>query len=202
MKNRLESTQSILSLGYILLIVLGIIHETLFYSQLGINILEYSDLLDVLISPISKLSSNIVLLTLSLLVVLALILIPKRSQALKNKKWFMRFFKLNKATINIERRVFETLAILSVLFFVGIFVGTGSGKGRKLKNKIQSEEIAYNDQINFTDGQLLPVKIIGKNSSYVFYLTPKESDVKISPINGTIKHLTIKSAKFKAINIP
>ena len=41
MKSNLDQTQGVLSLGYVLLVILGIINETLFYSQFGINILEY-----------------------------------------------------------------------------------------------------------------------------------------------------------------
>lgn len=143
MKSSLEQTQSILYLGYVLLVVLGIIHETLFYSQFGVNILEYSDILDVLLSPISQLTSNIILLSLSLLV----IALPKWSNKLKDKKWFINFFKLNTEGIVIEKKVLNTLTTFSVIFFVGIFVGSGFGKGEKLKNKIKSGDIDYNDSI-------------------------------------------------------
>ena len=190
MNNYIDKTQNILYLGYIFLIVLGIINETLFYSQFGINILEYSDILDVLISPISKLSSNVSLLIISSFVILILIAVPKMSRKLKDKKWFTSFLKLDPSETKIEKKVFEGLTVFSIIFFIGIFVGAGHGKGLNLKQKIESGEVKYNNQINFIDGELLDAKLIGKNSSYVFYLIEGDTEVKISPINGTIKYLS------------
>ena len=192
MKSNLDQTQGVLSLGYVLLVILGIINETLFYSQFGINILEYSDILDVLISPISKLASSKILLILSLVVILTVILLPRMSDKLKNRKWFANSFKLNAEGVNIEKRVLNTLTLFSVIFFIGVFVGAGLGKGEKLKNKIKSDKIEYNDIVNFIDGHSLSVEIIGKNSSYIFYINKDNNDVEISPINGTVKSLTIK----------
>ncbi|WP_276389417.1 hypothetical protein [Eudoraea chungangensis] len=191
MKSNLEQTQSILYLGYVLLVVLGIIHETLFYSQFGVNILEYSDILDVLLSPISQLTSNIILLSLSLLVIVLVIVLPKWSNRLKDKKWFVNFFKLNTEGIVVEKKVLNTLTTFSVIFFVGIFVGSGFGKGEKLKNKIRSGDVDYNDSISFIDGNSIKAEVIGKNSSYIFYLIKDRSDVTISPISGTVKSLII-----------
>lgn len=190
MNKYLDKTQNILYLGYIFLIVLGIINETLFYSQFGINILEYSDILDVLISPISKLSSNVSLLIISSTVILILVIFPKISRKLKNKNWFISFLKSDQSEDNIGKNIFEVLIVLSMIFFIGIFVGVGYGKGQKLKQKIESGELIYNNEINFIDDELLKAKLIGKNSSYIFYLIEGDTEVKISPINGTIKYLS------------
>ena len=34
--------QDYLSIGYVFLLVLGVLHETIYYKFLGVNILEYS----------------------------------------------------------------------------------------------------------------------------------------------------------------
>lgn len=193
MKNNFEGTQSILYLGYVLLIVLGILNETLFYRHFGINILEYADILDVLISPISKLTSNIALLIVSLVVILSLLVIPKKSSKFRGKKWVAKFFKIDasETDIDVERKVRGTLIVFSIVFFIGLFIGSGYGKGEKLKDRIELGEVNYDDKIHFIDGQLLKGKLIGKNSSYIFYITKRNSDIKISPISGTIKYLEI-----------
>ncbi len=191
MRNNLEQTQSVLYLGYVLLVILGIINETLFYSQFGVNILEYSDILDVLLSPVSKLTSNKVLLILSVLIILLVIVIPKKANTLKNKKWFASFFRIKPSEEDAERRVLNGLTVFALIFFIGVFVGAGLGKGSKLKTRMESGEVEYNDQINFIDGQSLNVEVIGKNSSYIFYLNEDHGEIKISPINGTVKSLSI-----------
>jgi len=53
--------QDYLSIGYVILLILGVFHETIYYKFLGINILEYSSVLDVLISPISVISGDLFL---------------------------------------------------------------------------------------------------------------------------------------------
>jgi len=52
-KNNNIAIQDYLSIGYVFMLILGIFHETIYYKFLGVNILEYSSVLDVLISPIS-----------------------------------------------------------------------------------------------------------------------------------------------------
>jgi hypothetical protein len=51
--------QEALSLGYVYLLILGIIHNAIYYNMLGVNYLEYSSILDVLISPVSVITSSL-----------------------------------------------------------------------------------------------------------------------------------------------
>ncbi len=48
-----RSIQDYLSLGYLYLVVVGILFDAIFYGILGINIIHYSSILDVLLSPIA-----------------------------------------------------------------------------------------------------------------------------------------------------
>ncbi|WP_281614256.1 hypothetical protein [Flammeovirga sp. SubArs3] len=192
MKNQLEQTQSILYLGYIFLVILGIVNETLFYGQFDINILEYADILDVLLSPISRLTSNKVLMIISLLTVLGVIFIPRQLGKLKNKAWFTKLFNIKNPEENLETKLLSVLTVSSVIFFLGFFVGTGLGKGERLQKRMNEKTIEYNDKVLFLDGQTLNVEIVGKNSSYIFYVLEGEDNIQISPINGTVKTLTIQ----------
>ena len=54
----IDKIQAILPLGYLYLVVLGILKETVFFYQIGINILNYSSIMDILISPIATCLSN------------------------------------------------------------------------------------------------------------------------------------------------
>jgi len=73
----LQEIQGFLSVGYIYLIVMGILNETLYYSQIGIDILNYSSILDVLISPISRLTSSISRLLIFIIIVFFTFKLPK-----------------------------------------------------------------------------------------------------------------------------
>jgi hypothetical protein len=61
--------QKFLSFGYLFLVVLGILKESLFYYPLGIHILNYSTIMDVLLSPVADLTSHpVVFIAVAILV--------------------------------------------------------------------------------------------------------------------------------------
>ena len=53
-----EKIQHLLPLGYLYLVIVGILKETAFFYQIGINILKYSSIMDVLMSPIATLTTH------------------------------------------------------------------------------------------------------------------------------------------------
>lgn len=48
----IEKLQNLIPLGYLFLVVMGILKESVYFYQLKINILKYSTIMDILISPI------------------------------------------------------------------------------------------------------------------------------------------------------
>ncbi len=58
-----EGLQKFASFGYVFLIALGIMKESVFYYQININILKYSALTDILMSPIADLTSHPIVFT-------------------------------------------------------------------------------------------------------------------------------------------
>ena len=70
--NLIEKLKSLIPLGYLFLVLMGILKESVFFYQMGINILKYSTIMDILISPIADLTSNPIIL-LSFLVFLTFI---------------------------------------------------------------------------------------------------------------------------------
>lgn len=57
-----EKLASLLPLGYLYLIVLGILNQSIQYGLIGINILNYVAISDVLFSPITILTSHYIVL--------------------------------------------------------------------------------------------------------------------------------------------
>lgn len=76
MNNKLSDTQSVLSIGYIFLIIPGIIKEGLIYGQIGINILNYSDIQDILISLIATMFADLTSVILCLIIILIVLFFP------------------------------------------------------------------------------------------------------------------------------
>ena len=50
--------QDYLSFGYLYLLLLGIVSESIYYGLLGVSVLSYSDVLDVLLSPLTQLENE------------------------------------------------------------------------------------------------------------------------------------------------
>jgi hypothetical protein len=58
--------------------------------------------------------------------------------------------------------------------------------GDKLQKRRDNKEVLINDKLYFLNEDEAIVEIIGKNSTYIFYLEPGNPAVKVSPTSGVI----------------
>jgi hypothetical protein len=186
--------QDYLSLGYVFLLILGVLHQTIYYKYLGVNILEYASILDVLLSPVSVLTSDSKLLIgMSICLVLASLyarFLPKYYIWLSKKKRYQsgkRKERIEKSLKTFQAGSGQLVLVMMMLFVIGGYVGFGFGKGSRTKAKIENGEIELSHQITFEDQETIHVKMLGKNSLYVFYITDNGKEVSIAPIDGNIK---------------
>lgn len=184
--------QDFLSIGYLFLLVLGVVHETIYYKFIGINILDYSSVLDVLISPIAVITGNLILgLAVLFSIVMAYVVVKitrkyhkwlskkKKYQSGKNK------IKLEKAQVKINAK--DAVITMIAFYVFSIFIGLGIGSGYKTKKRIISNDYKITHQLTFEDGFTQDIKMLGKNSLYVFYVLKDDPEVIIAPIDGNIK---------------
>jgi len=82
------SIQDYMSIGYLFLLVLGVANQAIFYGLLGVNIFEYTSVLDVLLSPLAVISSH------WLMPVVLAVLIPLMIGYFKLLNWY--YTKLSK----------------------------------------------------------------------------------------------------------
>jgi ABC-type Fe3+ transport system permease subunit len=185
--------QEVLSLGYVYLLILGIIHNAIYYNLLGVNYLEYSSILDVLISPVSVITSSlkssiafVAIIILSFIYVK--ILIPLLVKWRKKQKKYQEGKPLEKIQkLDEFSKNSYALLVIIALFVFGYFIGFGYGSGTKNKKLISENDIKHNYQIDFINGNSLEAKLLGKNSLNVFYIQKNEKTVTISPIEGNIE---------------
>jgi hypothetical protein len=184
-----RSIQDYLSLGYIYLLLLGITTDSIYFGFLGINILEYSTIVDVLLSPIIYLTKSLAFpLVIFLTPILGIILMSIQNRGKVKKEagrtetvhWTKRkvSFKPNKAMI-----LFVSVTIFSAYF------GYGLGGGKKMQDRLEEGSLQPNYQLTFNDGEQLPVHLIDHNSLYVFYVTENSRSVTVSPVEGNIKKI-------------
>lgn len=193
MKNS-ENLQNLLPFGYLYLVIMGILKESVFYHQIGINILEYSTIMDILVSPISTLTSNPIVFLAVLIFIFFLYAFIKFLSRNRQKKWALKLSSpKNHETLNEKEialhytNLFITVTALGLLsFFLGIGLGSGSG----LSRKIEDNKLKYHQKLNFNTGETEPVYLINTNSSYYFYLTKGNKNVKIAPI-GSVRNIEL-----------
>lgn len=187
-----EEIQKLLPLGYIYLVVLGILKESFFYYQFGINILKYSTIMDILISPIADFMSNPITLVTILLIFTFHIYLPKILQKYNHKKLVQKLFKLKptndlseQETINYYNTLTVKLLASVLLYF---FVGTGIGNGYFALERIKNNTAKYNSKLNYTTGESEQIFLLGCNSLYYFYIQQGTKTIKITPL-ASIKNI-------------
>lgn len=195
----IEKFQNLLPLGYIFLVVLGIIKESVFFHQIGINILKYSSIMDILISPIATLTSHpVVLIAIALIFVLHFYL-PSFINKHSDKKWVIRSFELDKIEegLSAEERKNHLIGIairtLSMML-LSVFLGFGFAGGWDISRRIKNDKLKYDYKLNYNTGESEDVYIIESNSQYYFYVAKGNKSIKIAPI-GTIKDIELTKNK-------
>lgn len=186
------SLQDILSLGYIYLLVVGLFGDSIFYSFLGVNILSYSNVIDVLLSPIITLI-GVPLLGVMLLCIPLLfggMLLFQRHIHLKNreKPAYQAKHNIEQLDKNFSKKGIRTGLIIATIFaiFSG-FIGFGLGGGNKMKKRMESGDFEPDTLVEFIDGGQKQVKLVGHNSDYLFFLEPGKKRLTIAPIPGNVK---------------
>lgn len=203
MKN-IDKVQNLLPLGYLFLVILGIVKESIFYYQIGINIVKYSSIMDILISPIAAITSNPIFFTTVLVLFifaykLPQILLKNQDKKGLHKSFGSKIFKTDATTneVSEEEKIeyYNNIAIEFFSFFlISIFLGYGFADGRSISQKINNNKIDYDYKLNYTNDKSENVYVIGSNTAYYFYLTEGNPTVKIAPV-ASIRNLELTKNK-------
>lgn len=198
MKN-VDKIQSYLPLGYLLLVVLGITKESIYYYQLGINYIKYTSVMDILLSPIATLTQNYLTLGLVVLIIVLHCYLPNFLVKNHQKNWVQKWFGFKKFNTDatpedISANVLSINLRGLICYLISIYVGFGVGEGLTIANRTKSNKLEYNYKTNFGDSIAETVSIVGTNSMYYFYVSKNERNLKISPI-GAVKNIELINNK-------
>ncbi|CAL2103212.1 conserved membrane protein of unknown function [Tenacibaculum sp. 190130A14a] len=174
--------QEILSLAYVVLVVVGIISESIFYGVLGIHYIEYTSILDALISPFSLITSN-----LKVFILVVVLMIFYYFYMVKFLPWI--FKKTNKKEalekIQNKRTLYSAMLFTMLIIFPSIRIGMSISYSKRLKNKT----FKNNCILVFKNDTSMRVKKVGQNTSYIFYVQNGDTVVTVSPIADNIKQI-------------
>ncbi|MHA4895252.1 hypothetical protein ACXZ1K_10905 [Pedobacter sp. PWIIR3] len=185
----LDRIQTLLPLGYLYLILMGLLKESVQYYQLGINILKYSSITDILISPISELSSSPVVVGVVILVFILLYVFQLLLIKYKDKSWAKRILGQNRFDSQATKKEIQSALLpISILFLayliLSLFVGLGIGEGRKISREISQGKFRNNYKISFGTGKTEEAYVFDSNSSFYFYVNKGSRNIKIAPVGS------------------
>lgn len=195
----LEKIQGLLPLGYLYLIVLGLLKESILYYQLGINILKYSSITDIFISPLSDLTSSPLLAIIVFSVLILFFIAQNFVVHNSHKNWAQKIlgrerFGADATKKEVRKKLLPFFILFAAFELLSLFVGLGIGEGSKLSKRISHNEFVCNYKITFSSGGSEEIFVIDLNSSYYFYVTKGDKNIKIAPV-GTINHLEVINNK-------
>ncbi|QWT88007.1 hypothetical protein KBP46_09345 [Chryseobacterium sp. PCH239] len=195
-----EGIQRSLPFGYLFLVIMGILKESVFYYQIGINILKYSTIMDILISPIATLTAHPVILIALIIIVVFSFAFPSflSKQANRDKKWALKMASLKEHKTMTKEAIENHFTNMFVRFLammlLSFFVGIGWGEGLGLTRKIKENKLKYDYKLNYSDESSDQVHLIGSNSMYYIYLAQGNKTIKIAPV-GSIKSIELTNNK-------
>ena len=187
------SIQEILSMGYILLIIVGMFLEYVKYNVFGINIIEHSDFADFMIAPFKNPSLVGIPIIGGFLILVLDYYYKKRK--FQKKKILDEENNLSPKASSIEATK-STNYQAYIIWFISMFICFNIGFGisgyftnhYKMERNLNSE--ITNAKIKFIDGTNKEVYLLGKNTSNLFYFENNKIDLIVCPIPGNVK--TIK----------
>lgn len=190
-----EKIQHLLPLGYLYLVIVGILKETAFFYQIGINILKYSSIMDVLMSPIATLTAHPIIFVVFTSIFVFCYYLPSILYKNDDKKWVQKAFELKKTKNDlpeVEIKNYYLFVALKTLAMgvLSVYLGYGIGEGFTTASRIKDNKLHFDYKMNYNTGESEQVCLLETNSLYYFYVSKGQKTVKIASISG-IKNIEL-----------
>jgi len=177
----IKEVQTIISISYVVAVGIGMLFNYQKYILFGINIFDYADVFDFLISPFS----DVKILSFTVISILLALLIAYLD-ILWKKKFPEAYSRFNLGWD--EKSWFTTMRVISTAILIVLYLIIASG----IYGKISREEVLNQPltRIRFSDDEIKTGKMIGKTNDVVFLLSGDE--VKAIPITSLVKEIEIR----------
>jgi hypothetical protein len=188
----LDKLQFLLPVGYLYLILLGIVKETLLFLPLGINILQYSSISDILLSPLAEAFANPINFFMFFGLAVFAWYTPFLLKKYGHKKWVLKMFGIRKSAEELAAKGDDYFRMLAVENFAKgclmIFIGYGFAVGVMERQTIKQGDGKLTHTITFNSGQVDTVRVVETNSVYFFYVPKGGKSLSAAPV-GAIQQI-------------
>ncbi len=176
----IKEIQTIISISYITAVAIGMLFNYQKFILFGINIFDYADVFDFLISPFSDF--KILSFTLVSIVLASIILYL---DVLWKRKYPESYSRLN---LGVDQKPwFTPMRYISGAMLMILYLIISSGiYGKMSKKEILSQAPI---EIRFSDDEIMSGKMIGKTNNVIFLLS--DEDVRAIPITSLVKEIEI-----------
>lgn len=187
--------QEYLSIGYLYLVILGVLSDSIFYGILGFPIIDYMSILDALISPVNLLTRDY-RITLPIAILFALLYFyttkwaPMLHEKLRDKRWYRKITNIDRADKRFEQLKDKKNLFWSILFMFGlVFLSLRLGMAVGTKSRLLEKSQKPNYSLTFKDDSIVDIRKIGQNSTYIFYLEKGKTDIIATPVLDNVKKI-------------
>lgn len=180
------TTQEYFSIGYLYLFVLGMVSESIIYKLLGINIINFSSITDVLLSPLRMILGH---------TMIPLVVFGMMGLSYLYFKKVVPYFEKDKSKLQHSDPV--GMLRFQAFFLFSVYLGLGIGRGGAIKENLAKGNVKANFHLIFTNGKALDVQVIGQNTSYLFYIEKGGKSVVISPLANVFSQVAIAEEEGK-----
>jgi hypothetical protein len=177
--------QDYITLGYLYLVLLGIVNIVIYYSSFDINIFDYIAITDILLAPINMLFLSYEY-TLMVIIVIGIVSYLSKFIILGINKLIEKIS--NNYNWSVRKITFPPVIVFIILFtyiFLKLSVNMADGVSEKVKNKT----FKLTTTLTFADNTQKDVRVIATTSMYIFYVEKGEDVVTIMPISGNLKSM-------------
>ena len=176
----IKEIQTIISISYIFALGIGMLFNYRKYAEFGINIFDYADVFDFLISPFSDM--KILSFTVISIVLASLILYL---DILWKRKFPEAYSRLNFGWD--EKPWFVPMRYVSGAMLIVLYLIIASGIYGEISKKEVLQQAPM--EIRFSDDEIQRGKMIGKTNSVIFLFSDEK--VKAIPITSLVKEIEI-----------
>lgn len=181
-KKPILDSQAYITLGYLTVVIIGMMFDFDYYNRFGINIFEYADVLDFLLAPVKN-----VQLMLFAIATFAIVYTFFLLDNLWQRKWPNTYKRFNfGATEGFSKKYRPYLFSLTLILYFYIASGVyGEKMYENYQSGSESIEIVYDSNQRVIQG-----KLIGKNTDYIFMESP-EGTIKAIPVASDVQEIII-----------
>jgi hypothetical protein len=175
--------QDYITLGYLYLVILGVVNIVIYYTGFNINIFDYIAITDILLAPINMLFLNYKETAVIIIVIWII------SYLLK-----FVFLGINKLTEKIadefskplKKIVYQPMIVFIILFSYKFLV-LSMDMAHRVSSKVKNKTYKLDTTLTFVDNTKKDVCVIATTSMYLFYVEKGEDVVTIVPIVGNVR---------------